>query len=134
MRAGVLKSPQRKEKTMAEADGKNEANKVGPLVDRYLAACESVYPTAIANADIGLAAQIARSALSVVINASTEIGLTSSRPLAVIWFERLTSLYKDATPPSDVSRTLRWASTAMISVLGQNENSSSGHSDEHSSN
>lgn len=69
-----------------------------------------------------------------VINASSEIGQTSAQPLAVIWFERLTSLYKDGTPPpNDVSRTLRWASSAMTGVFSLNEKAP-GNSDDYDRN
>jgi hypothetical protein len=42
------------------------------------------------------------------------------------WFERLSSLYNDGMPPpNDISRTLRWASTAMIGMLNEKEHVSS---------
>jgi hypothetical protein len=95
------------------------------LVDRYLTACESVYPAAISNGDIRLAGLIARSALSTVINASAEIGPMVAYPVAVTWFERLVSLYKDDKEPTDISRSLRWASTAMIGLANESKLTSS---------
>ena len=119
---------------MSGVSEEKQADAVGQLVDRYLRACESVYPAALSNSDIRLAAQIARSALSVVLNASSEIGPASAQPRAVVWFERLESLYRDGTPPpGDVSRTLNWASSAMISVFHQGETHSLEHKDEHRS-
>ena len=98
------------------------------LTNRYLATCETVYPVAVTKADIRLAGLIARSALSVVINAADALDPAFVHPTAVKWFERLTSLYIDETEmPGDVSRALRWASTAMIGLLNPNENNFSQH-------
>jgi hypothetical protein len=95
-----------------------EPHEIKDLAHRYVQACDSVYTTAVANNDIGLAGLIARSALSVVLNSATEIGQPIAQSFAVKWFERLASLYKGGTaPPDDVNRTLKWASTVMIGVL-----------------
>lgn len=100
----------------------NHADEVPQLAHRYLEVCESVYRAAITNHDTKLAGQIAKSALSVVINAANELGRSSAQQLALSWFERLASLYKDGTPiPGDISRTLRWASSAMIYVFNPND-------------
>jgi|ERR1022692_4706073 hypothetical protein len=107
--------------TSSKSGGENNAEEVTHLTHLYLEVCESVYPAAISNRDIKLAGQIARSALSVVINAANQLGKASAQQLALRWFERLVSLYKDDTPiPGDISRTLRWASSAMVYVFGQN--------------
>jgi hypothetical protein len=101
-----------------------ESNELKQLTRRYLTACEGVYPVALANADIRLAGLIARSALSIVVNAADQLGQSVAQPLALNWFERLTLLYKDTSPPADVGRTLKWASTAMIGVLRQSDQAS----------
>jgi hypothetical protein len=98
----------------------NNVDEVAQLTHRYLEVCESVYLAAISNHDIKLAGQIAKSALSVLINAANQLGRSSAQRLALRWFERLASLYEGGSPiPGDISRTLRWASSAMIYVFGQ---------------
>jgi hypothetical protein len=104
----------------AKLDEEGGVDKVASLTSRYLEICLSIYPVAVSNHDIKLASQIAKSALSIVINAANQLGKSSAQQLALNWFARLASLYTGGEPiPGDVSRTLRWASSAMIYVFGQ---------------
>jgi hypothetical protein len=95
-----------------------EVDDTKQLANRYLVTCDKVYSIAVDRADIQLAAQISRGALSVALHCANDLDQASIRPLIVTWYERLASLYTDsAVTPSEVVRTLKWASTALISVF-----------------
>lgn len=105
-----------------------ESSEVSSLVEHYLESCESIYPIAIEKTDIRLAGLIARSALSVILNASDQFEITFVQTVATKWFDRLASLYKDETStPSDVSRSLKWATSHMIGLFNEGKRRSAEH-------
>jgi hypothetical protein len=89
------------------------------LAQRYLAACETIYSSAIARADEETAVHIVRGALSIAITSAIDLD-PESNVLAITWYERLTLLYDSCQKlRNEVARTLKWASTRLPYMLNQ---------------
>jgi hypothetical protein len=100
----------------------DEYEEVNDLAQRHLKTCEVIYHVATERGDIEIAVYAARSALSVAMDCTVELGNKSCREIAILWNERLAKVYAETTPPPDyLSRVIKWAARTTGHIFGSHE-------------
>ena len=95
-----------------------ELSTIETLAGRFDKACDTIYTKALANDDTDSAVAVAKAALSTAVRLSMDLNEPSYPQLAIMWFDRMRSLYVDQPSlPSDIARTLEWAGSAINRML-----------------
>src|ERR1700733_1450675 len=95
-----------------------ELSTIETLAGRFDKACDTIYTKALANDDTESAVAVAKAALSTAVRLSMDLNEPSYPQLAIMWFDRMRSLYVDQPSlPSDIARTLEWAGSAINRML-----------------
>jgi|SRR5450755_1006028 hypothetical protein len=96
----------------------SELSSVENLAARFDKACETIFSAAVKNQDIDSAVVIAKTALSTAVQLSSNLSDPPYQQSALLWFERLSSLYVDqSSMPTDIARTLEWAGSRINTML-----------------